>query len=151
MAMITRHRLNRIYRGAAAGSGTVALALTLLLILSGPEAAKAQLPTTELRSALRASGFELMPVRVPLRGVLVTAESAIRSAVHDYGAAPMKRAFIGQLSVDDVRGRLVFAVQMTGLNLPPLGTLATQTNLHHELIVFVDALTGRTILATSFR
>jgi hypothetical protein len=47
--------------------------------------------------------------------------------------------------------RLAYAVQVTGLELYPMGGPTSPERVHDELIVFIDARTGAEIMATTFR
>ncbi len=50
-----------------------------------------------------------------------------------------------------VTKRLVYAVQMTGLQLFPMGGTSDASAVHHELVTFVDAMTGEVLAATTVR
>jgi hypothetical protein len=52
------------------------------------------------------------------------------------------------LSIED---RLVYVVQLTGLDMAPFGGDASTETIHHELVVFVDAVTGDMLMATTVR
>lgn len=85
----------------------------------------------------------------------VGAGPAVDVAVAAYGKAAQPIVFEGTLTMADqepsIDGRLVYAVQLTGLSLPPFGGNATQTDIHGELVVFVDATSGKQLLAITVR
>jgi hypothetical protein len=147
----------------------VALAATVALVWAignASPAGAAKSPTAELKTALADAGFYLTPVSpddlatISAKGIepSLAAEVAVRT----YGQVDPPVVYVGLLTVSGyhvggpdtalaVADRAVYAVQLTGLNLPPFGGPATIENLHHELIAFVDVATGELLLATTVR
>lgn len=92
----------------------------------------------------------------------IAPDRAVEVARRQFGPAGSPTLWIGQLTVrgyhtgDEttplvIENRFVYAVQVTGLELPPAGVKGTAQSLHHELIVFVDLASGDYLLATSVR
>ena len=90
----------------------------------------------------------------------VTSQVAVDSAVREYGRADVPIVYEAFLTIPDHVPRLerrpVYAVQLTGLRLPPMGGNESgapipESRIHHELIIFVDATTGEWIVAQTVR
>lgn len=118
-------------------------------------------------SALAPHGQLFTPAADPAvasRMAGVSAEVALRIAKEQVGSARAGEAhvYIGTLTVENLRqagddtprlieDRLVYAVQITGLRLPPLGMPADSAPMHGELVLFIDATSGEFLLATTVR
>jgi hypothetical protein len=79
---------------------------------------------------------------------IVSVDVAKRTAVHEYGVPDNDLSvYLGRLTplrteVIDPR-TLAYAVQIRGVSLPPIGAPTAPGTEHHELVVFVDARTGK--------
>lgn len=80
---------------------------------------------------------------------------AVEAAVAAYGKVAQPVVFEGRLTMGDQEPPIdqtpVYAIQLTGLSLAPFGGPASDENLHHELVVFVDARDGKVLLAITVR
>ena len=119
----------------------------------------------DLVAALEASGTHLAP---PDGSVTVSNSdvmAAIAVARAQFGPAGAAVAFPATVTVDGyhvgdensplaIDHRQVILVQITGLDMPPIGGYGmsfTAEDNNHELIVYVDARTGEYLLASSNR
>jgi hypothetical protein len=137
----------------------------LLLVLTGARQPEAVSAAPEgMTTALAAAGFHLSSLDASAAAALTESDlkAAIDSAHSQFGSAGAALAVAGTLTVDGyhvgdektalaVNQRAVIAVQITGLDLAPMGGQATAERMHHELVVFVDADTGEYLLATTVR
>ncbi len=142
-------------------SGAAAL-FAVALLRSPAYVAASPLEFDQMAAALAYHGTELtalsagrtIPSLVPSA---VSATVAVDLAVATFGKANTPVVFEGLLTLQDhspsVDERLVYAVQLTGLNLPPFGGRGPVTDamMHHEMIVFIDAESGAYLLASTVR
>lgn len=126
-----------------------------------------EFPPPGFASALAPHGQLFTPAADPAvasRMAGVSAEVALRIAKEQVGSVRAGEAhvYIGSLTVENLRqggddtprlieDRLVYAVQITGLGLPPLGMPADSSTRHSELVIFIDATSGEFLLATTVR
>jgi hypothetical protein len=119
-----------------------------------------------MSTALASAGFHLS---APAANLAVVSDATLKAAIDvarkEFGPAGTAVAAPGSLTVDGyhvgdehsalaLSSRPVIAVQISGLELPPIGgkdMKVTAADMHHELIVFVDANTGQYLLATTIR
>ncbi len=143
-------------------------------------AALPALPTPDptFLAELEAHGFRfaVVPGDAP---TMVSPEQAVTYVSAEYGADPANMTvYIGLLTeldrllpstgdtvptpsvaISPAVDRLSFAVQITGMTLYRRGgegltsseIASSPEDIHHELVVFVDAMTGAEIVATTFR
>jgi len=80
---------------------------------------------------------------------------AMEVAVATYGKVAQPIVYEGRLTMPDqdppIQSVPVYAIQLGGLNLAPFGGPASEANLHRELVVFVDAASGRVLVAITVR
>jgi len=146
-------------------AGFFIVGLTLVVVgASNPRTASAA--PAELTTVLADAGFHLGP---PPAARAAATESSLNSAIDvaraQFGPDGDAAAIPGTLTVDDYRvggekaaltvvARPVIAVQITGLNLPPMGAYGSKADPkrnHRELVVFVDSTTGEYLMATTVR
>lgn len=113
-----------------------------------------------MANALAAQGVVLAPLPVgqTLKSAVpasLTAGGAADLAVATYGKVAQPVVFEGRLTMVDqdppIQALPTYAIQLTGLNLPPFGGKGTVDNQHQELVVFVDAVSGKVLLAITVR
>jgi hypothetical protein len=130
--------------------------------------AGAQTAPTDLVNALDVNGFHVAPPQsqTTARAIIPTA-TAVSVARAEFGPDAPANAYLGELTYSGMRSgdeasplvmanRPVYVVQLTNLDLAPLGggraSGETPTSaFHREMVVFVDAATGETLLATTVR
>jgi hypothetical protein len=142
--------------GAAAAAG---IGIVAVLLLTGSAALATPGQGQDLRVALSVNGTTFEPAEVQaFRAGLASSrspEEAEKAAVDDYGERVKPVVYAGRLSIVDhqpaISDQPVYAIQLTGLSMAPFGGPATDKNLHTELIVFVDAVTGEVMLAETVR
>jgi hypothetical protein len=155
------------------GFGTVAAALlTIVSLQFVPQAAAVTAggPSADLADALARNGLVL---ETPAAGQaistagFVTPDEAVASYRAVFGSEGETTVFFGQLTDSDwhvgdestalvIVNRPVYVVRTTGLDLKPTGggrgdNPPPASADHHELIAFVDARTGESLLATTVR
>jgi hypothetical protein len=137
-----------------------------LVVVGASHPRTASAAPEEMTTALESAGFHLAP---PQASRAAVADSELNSAIDvaraQFGPAGEATAIPGTLTVDNDRvggekapltvvDRPVIAVQITGLDLPPMGSHGSEADPkrnHHELVVFVDATTGEYLMATTVR
>jgi hypothetical protein len=92
---------------------------------------------------------------------LITPDQALGVARETYTlgtpTVSLARLTVGGYHVGDpttplvIEDRLVYAVQLAGLDLRPFGGDVSTATTHHEVVVFVDATTGEMLQATTVR
>lgn len=102
----------------------------------------------------------------PTLTVSVSTAEARASALSEYGGKPGdSTVYLGLLTDQGRLGSLgssgtaadipvdrpVYAVQIEGLAIARMGAPTPPDSLHHEYIVFIDAMSGQEILTTTFR
>lgn len=150
-------------RGAALIAAMGAIGILGFVLLRPPAyVTAASSEFDDVASALAEHGTVLkaLPSGTTLESVvetLIDASTAVDVAVKAFGKLDTPVVFEGLLSLTDhapiVKDRPVYAVQLTGLSLPPLGGRGphTEETMHHEMIVFVDATSGEFLVATTVR
>lgn len=137
-------------------------------------------PPADLLAGLASTGKQFTPVRtVDAPAAKISPQTAEGAAVAAElgGRVPQGvsvNAYLGRLTEEDrletppndtpdptpadanvpppAVDQLAYAVQLEGVNeYPQGGDVTDPARLHHELIVFIDAETGKQILATTFR
>lgn len=119
-----------------------------------------------LRDVMARGGVELEPLTPnELTAVLagpVTAEAAVAEAVGQFGKVDPPVVLVALITVKDLEPRIdrtpMYVVQLGGMNLPPAGggpipkgNLDPESLIHRELVVFVDAVTGKYVLSVTAR
>ena len=113
-----------------------------------------------LQTFLASGGITIAPVTSAddtLFAAGIAPDVAIGSAVGKFGKGDAPTLYQARITVDNLEPPLIqkpmYIVQMTGLALPPLGTHGpvSDTELHHELIVFVDPGSGDAVYAVTGR
>jgi len=138
-----------------------------IVVFAGPAAPPSFVGASEgqfaaLRDALLPGGItiESLPpdqATAMLSGP-VTAQVAADVAVREFGKVDPPVVFLALVTVSDlqpaIKGAPMYIVQLTGMNLPPLGKYpgaATDEDIHKELIVFVDPVTGEDVISVTAR
>lgn len=145
-----------------------ALLLGLAWLPTERVSADAQTAPTDLVNALDVNGFHVAPPQsqTTARAIILTA-TAVSVARAEFAPDGRANAYLGELTYLGmhtggeasplvIANRPVYVVQLTNLDLAPLGggrgsAEAPTSAFHHEMVVFVDAATGETLLATTVR
>lgn len=150
---------------AAAAAPAAVLALVVFWRPTGVVAVE---PAPEgFAEALAVHGTLFKPASDPVvaaRAAAVTASAALDTALKEFGSASGGTAhvYLGTLTVENlhegdagtpllIENRRAFAVQVTGVQVPPLGMPATEESLHEELVIFIDAVSGEFLFASTVR
>lgn len=159
-------RINNLRRWGLA-SAVIGVAVIAVVVASRPSYVTAS-PTefSALQEVLRTGGVLIeqatadnVKAQAP---TLVAADQAVAEAVREYGKVDEPIVSLALVSADGMEPRVdhkpMYVVQLGGLNLPPMGggpypsTGATaETTIHHELVVFVDAVTGAYVFTVTAR
>lgn len=164
--MSTSGRIRRRLVVAIVLTSGFLVAIPLLLARPGTSAGAESLPGPDagMLQGLAANGllFESQPTLT----VSVSADAARTTALSEYGGKPSDSTVYLGLLTDQGRldslassgttadipvDRPVFAVQIEGLAIARVGAPTPPDSLHHEYIVFIDAMSGQEILTTTFR
>lgn len=149
----------------------IPLALVVLLALPGTSEPSATAPPPTFSEDLAAHGIVFVPLDGTEQAAAYTSvPSAVGVATREYGIDPshVTDVYFGALTQENrlmdgadatatssvpapAVSRPAYAVRIGGLELLALGGPATPERAHEELVVFVDALTGEEIFATTFR
>jgi hypothetical protein len=146
----------------------------------GQSTTAASAPPADLLSGLASTGKQFIPVSTgDAQAAKISPQAAEdAAAAAELGGSIPKgvsvNAYLGRLTEEDrlepppndtpdptpadanipppAMGQLAYAVQLEGVNEYPRGGDVTDlARVHHELIVFIDAETGKPIVATTFR
>ncbi len=172
--------MKRKYIGTAAGlvvvvAGAVVLLTSFVFDRSDASVTASTPADPVLISELEAHGFRFTLVPDDT-STIVSPKEAAQYASAEYGVdTENMTVYLGRLTELDRLSttsetgssgatapsvnRLSFAVQITGMTLyrrggeevPRGDTASNPDDMHHELVVFIDATTGREIVATTFR
>lgn len=175
---MTRSKRARRRIWTVVGAGGIACIAAAVAFAVGTAASVAPGPGTapaDLHDGLGAIGERLDPAsNADTAEATVGAESAAQIAIGQEAAGqPLAgyKVYLGRLTEESRLGppddpmpapdpsvpppsvnRLVYAVQITGINLyPSLNPEDSSAPVNHELVVFIDAMSGQEVLATSFR
>lgn len=157
-------------RLAITGASIAAVfAVALALTVGDSAASTPKGPPGDLQDALSSNGFDVAQLGATssvVNGLIPVAE-AVEVARANFVVAADPKVYLATLTVRDahvgdettplaIENRLVYVVQLSGLDLRPLGgrdgapRSPTSAN-HHELVVFVDASSGEFLVATTVR
>lgn len=153
-------------RGLGIGAaGVIAAIIAIVLSLSRSQQSAADVlpPDEELRVALAAERFDFLPPADADWAEAIPPQRAVEVALDEFGQTNNYRVYLGRFTdptqhVGDettplaIADRLTYGIQLFDLPLAvsvPPGQ--TPPKKHGELIVFVDALTGKFLMAVSFR